>query len=86
MPDDDVLRSNLLALARCFAKATRTSLPAVSRRFYGNVGFFGSFAKKKTSITIDKYIAVVEAIRGAWPPEAEWPYLRPYIIEPPQRG
>lgn len=74
------LRSNLMALATAYAKATKTTLPQVSKKFYGHINFFEEFKTGARSISIDKYEQVVEAIRDHWPPETEWPYLAAVII------
>lgn len=81
-----ILRDNLLTLAQNYARATKSSLPAVSKRFYGNVGFFAEFRAGGTSISIDKYDAVVERFREEWPSDREWPFLRAVVFARPRPG
>jgi len=42
----ETLRSNMLTLARTYARGTNTKLSTVSKRFYGLTDFFDDFALK----------------------------------------
>jgi len=78
-----VLRENLRAIVGAYRAATRASLSAVSKRFYGNANFLQLFFAREHSVSLDKYDAFVDAIRAEWPSGAEWPYLRAALIAPP---
>ena len=80
-----ILRDNLVTLAKTYAKATGSTLAAVSKRFYGNEGFFADFRAGETSISIDKYDAVVKSFQAEWPKDREWPFLRAVVFSRPGR-
>lgn len=78
-----ILRENLLTLAKAYAKATGSTLPAVSKRFYGNVGFFADFRAGDASISIDKYEVVVGQFIDNWPKDTAYPFLRSVVFPRP---
>jgi hypothetical protein len=81
----ETLRENLILIASAYAKATRTTLSYVSKRFYGKTAFLADFKRGDCSISIDKYDQIVTAIQDDWPPKAQWPFLRSVIIPSPAR-
>lgn len=76
-------RKNLVAIAGAYAKATRTSLEQVSKRFYGNRGFLRAFKAGERSVSIDKLDEMVAAFIETWPEGADWPQLRAVVIARP---
>lgn len=76
-------RDNLAVLIRAYRAGTGASMSAVSKRHYGNGGFLTSYLAGVQSMSIEKYEAVVEGIRSAWPPDTAWPSLRAIILQRP---
>jgi len=79
------MRANLRSIVAAYRAATGSTLAQVSKRFYGNAGFLGSFFSGKGSVSLQKLDAMLAAITSEWPPGAEWPYCRAVIIKPPRR-
>ena len=77
-------RENLTKLAAAYAKATGTTMVQVSKKFYGNQGFFEGLnaknPKDRVSVSIDKFDEMVEKFREKWPETAEWPLLNAMVI------
>lgn len=80
-----VCRDNLLKIADAYARATGTARTTVSRKFYGQHGFFDDLAAGNCSITLSKFGSVVDAFRDRWPPNAEWPFTRAATISRPRK-
>lgn len=78
-------RENIRAIVAAYRAATGVTVGTVSKKFYGNADFLPLFFRREHSISIDKADAFIDAIRAAWPEEAEWPHLRAALIEPPKR-
>lgn len=84
------LRENMLTLAKAYARGTKCTLSATSKKFYGNTTFFKQFGasskasgkKKRVSVSIDKYGDIVEQMRAEWPPGVDWPVTQAIIIPP----
>lgn len=80
------IRTNLLAIAAAYRKATGLSLATVSARFYGNAGFLAEFKAGRQTISIDKLDGMVAKFHAEWPDGAEWPYLSAVLMDrPPKR-
>lgn len=75
------VRKNLLAIVAEYRRATGASLSEVSKRFYGNATFMEQFKAGEHSISVGKLDTVVTKFREEWPPEAEWPVLRPIFMD-----
>lgn len=78
-------RDNLLAIAGAYAKATGSSLPYVSRKFYGNVTFLDEFKSGDATISLKKFDLMVAEFRKNWPKGVDWPHLRAAMIARPRR-
>ena len=80
------LRENMLMLAKAYARGTKSTLSATSKKFYGNTTFFkqlGATGKnKRVSVSIDKYSEIIEQMRREWPPGVDWPVTLAMIIPP----
>lgn len=76
-------RKNLIKIAKAYAKATGTTLSAVSRKFYGKHGFLADFAKGKQSITLSNIERMVKAFSKSWPAGAAWPETEPILMSRP---
>lgn len=66
-------RKNLLAIARAYANATGTTIPAVSRKFYGKSGFLTDFSAGRQSITLSKMEEIIREFGKKWPNGLAWP-------------
>lgn len=64
---DDLVRAGLLAIAGAYAKATRTSLSAVSRKFYGKASFLTDLKTKRQSISVRTVSRILDQFRDEWP-------------------
>jgi hypothetical protein len=85
---ESILRDNLKAIVRAYAKATGRSIPAVSKQLYGNSNVLGEFfsgAPKCPSMSIRKMSEILESMRDNWPEGAEWPLCRAAIMSGPRR-
>ena len=71
----ELLRKNLLEIARAYAKAQKLPLSAVSRKTYGNSNFLEEYAKAKITLSADKASEMLDWFRDHWPDNARWPIL-----------
>jgi hypothetical protein len=79
------IRTNVLAIATAYQRATGLSLATISARFYGNAGFLSEFRSGRQTISIDKLEVMAGKFRKAWPDGAEWPYLGAmFLVERPK--
>jgi hypothetical protein len=76
-----IMTDNLVMVAQAYAKARRITLAGVGHRFYGNANFFAELRTEARSMTIEKYFAMIDAMRADWPDNAAWPFTRALIIE-----
>jgi hypothetical protein len=74
------VKENLCAIVDAYMSATGLSEAQISKRFYGNVQFFREFRIGKHSISVKKLDEIVAEFKERWPPDAEWPYLRPLLM------
>lgn len=81
-----ICRENLVKIADTYARATRSSKPAVSKKFYGNAAFLDRFRRGEVSISIEKYDEIVSALIAGWPPKAKWPALRAIVFPRPGKN
>lgn len=77
------MRSNVLAIAAAYRKATGLSLATVSARFYGNAGFLSEFKAGRQTVSIDKLDEMVAKFRREWPENGKWPELAAVLFERP---
>jgi len=67
---------NLLEIVSAYRKATRESLQACSKRFYGDAYFFDKLKAGDGSLSLKTLDKVLDKIREAWPEKAIWPMVR----------
>ena len=77
------IRENVCALVEAYIEATGISESAASKKFYGSSSFFQTFRTGEHSISVKRLDIMLQEFREAWPPDAEWPHLRPILIPPP---
>jgi hypothetical protein len=66
---------NLFAILENYQKATGKTLSTCSREFYGKSSFFANLRKGEQSLSLQTLDELLNRIRKAWPPEADWPFL-----------
>jgi hypothetical protein len=73
---DPILRQNLYAIAKAYAKATGKSMATVSKQFYQNADFFDKIRAGECSITSLRLHRMLDQFRKEWPPKTPWPATR----------
>jgi hypothetical protein len=71
----DLLRKNLLEIARAYAKAEKMPISVVSRKTYGKSSFLQDYAKAEKTLSADKASEMLDWFRDHWPDKAAWPIL-----------
>src|ERR1700688_798269 len=79
------LRENLRLIVSAYRKATRKSLEAVSREFYGKTPFLRAYFAGEGKISTEKYGDVYAMFLEKWPEQADWPFLRSIVFDRPDR-
>jgi hypothetical protein len=73
-----IMRRNLLALARVYAKHRGIKLSTLSRHIRGDMYFLEDYAKKKIGVTDRKYDEIRQWFYGNWPTGLPFPKMREY--------
>lgn len=77
---EDASRTNLMRLAKAYAKAHKLAVSTVSGRFYGQKSFLERFAAGKCTITVTKLDAMFKEFERNWPEGLPWPEMVPLPI------
>lgn len=80
---EPVARANLIRIATVYARATDSTLSAVSRKFYGKAAFFADFKRGSQSITFSNLDRLLKAFAKEWPPGVDWPTPAPILMTMP---
>lgn len=70
---EEMLRSNLFAVAGAYAESQNLKMHAVAALAARDAGFFSRIKKPQTSFTIRKYDDVMQWFSDHWPRERAWP-------------
>lgn len=73
MSPEDLMRTNLIAVAQRYAEAKGWSLATVSKEIHGNQAFLGAYLAGQMSPRVDTYFAMIEKLRANWPRGTKWP-------------
>lgn len=73
MAPEDLMRTNLIALAQTYASAKGWSLATVSKQIHGNQAFLGEYLAGRMSPTVRTYFSMIEKLRRNWPRGTPWP-------------
>lgn len=74
-------RANLVRIAKAYAKATGSTLSAVSRKFYGKAAFLEDFGAGRCSMTFSNFDRLLGALRKNWPAGTPWPATALMLME-----
>jgi hypothetical protein len=74
---EQIMRENLTALAKKFAKARGLSLSTISKKIHGKSDFFEEYSAGRQTTRINHYWLMVNRLRMLWPPGVEWPKTKP---------
>lgn len=77
MTPEDLMRSNLIAIAQRFADAKGWSLSTVSKKIHGKQDFLENYFAGKVNPRIDTYFSMIGKLRASWPRGTEWPKTAP---------
>ncbi len=77
MNNEDIMRTNLVRLAKAFAKARGLSMATVSKKIHGKSDFFEQYEAKRQTTRINHYWMMVNKFRAIWPPDVKWPDTLP---------
>ena len=72
----EIVKTNLLAIATSYRRATGASLTQISKDFYGNSVFFEQLRRDQHSVSVRKLDEMIEQFRQKWPPDTAWPPVR----------
>ncbi len=82
--NDNIVRKNLFAIVKAFAKGTELSTSTISGRYYGNQAFLGDLRSGKIkSMTIRKIDEMLTKLSADWPEGVEWPQTAPISMARP---
>lgn len=79
-PFEIAVRRNLCAIVDAYMAATGASEAALSKKFYGNGGFFQEFRRGLRSISVQRLDVLLQEFREQWPADAPWPPLTPIFM------
>lgn len=77
MKPEDLMRTNLIAIAQRYAEAKKWSLATVSKEIHGNQAFLSEYLAGQMSPRVDTYFAMIAKFRAKWPRGVEWPKTAP---------
>jgi hypothetical protein len=69
----DVLRQNIVALAKVFAKAHGIKQATVSRKIRGDMHFLKNYTQGKVSVTVKKHDEIIDYFYDNWPENTPMP-------------
>jgi hypothetical protein len=75
-PLSPVLRENVAALAKAFAKANGIKPATVSRKIRGDMHFLKNYTGGKVSVTTKKYDEIIDYFYDNWPENTPMPQIR----------
>ena len=70
---EPLLKSNLAAIARAYAKFRGLSLTTVARRFCGDDQFFIRILENGCTFSVLQYDRIVSRFAEGWPEGLDWP-------------
>ncbi len=82
---ESAIRENVKLIVGAYRRATKMSVNAVSKRFYGHHTRLAEFLKGESSMSVHTLDAMLETIAAEWPENAEWPLCRAIIIPRPAK-
>lgn len=81
-----VVRDNVKAIVKAYAKATGRTLTGISKDFYGNAEFLPLFFKGEHSVSVKKLDEMLYGEKGMvtrWPEDAAWPLCKVVVFRGP---
>jgi hypothetical protein len=73
-----ILRQNVLALARVYAKHRGIKPTTLSRHIRGDMYFLADYAKGNIGVTIQKYDEIRQWFEDHWPKDKPMPKMREF--------
>jgi hypothetical protein len=81
---EPVVRQNLIAYARAYARGHGKKLSQVSREIYGNSNFLDQFRRGKVTVGLDKLDEMLDTLGTRWPDGVAIPYAAPMWMRLPK--
>ena len=73
---ETTIREILAEIVKAYGRATRLTVPQISKRCYGNAVFLDDFFAQRQSMSVKKMSTVLEWFSDHWPEDARPPAPR----------
>lgn len=73
MTPEEIMRSNLFAIAQTYATAKKQAMTTVSKNIHGNQNFLAQYLQGEVAPTVKTYFKMVNRFREDWPKGTPWP-------------